>query len=77
LESSGGIAQQRWTHGSTQGYNQAANRAARQLHFDWRNHAGTISVRKFDGKKAEERAERMAIPLDGKRKAQVSVDWNG
>jgi hypothetical protein len=77
LASSGGIVPQRWTPGSTQGYNQAANRAARQLHFEWRNHAGTISVRKLEGKEAEERAERLAIPLVGRRKAKVSVDWNG
>jgi Ribonuclease G/E len=77
LESFGGIVPLHWTLGSIQDYNQAANRAARQLHFEWRNHAGTISVRKFDGKEAEERAERLAIPLVGRRKANVSVDWNG
>ena len=40
-----------------------------ETHFDWRNYAGTIPVRKFDDSKAEERAKRLAIPLDGKRKA--------
>ena len=51
--------------------------AAQRLHSEWRNYAGTISARKFNGKEAEERAERLAIPLDRKRKAKVSVDRNG
>ncbi|HEV2381820.1 MAG TPA: helix-turn-helix domain-containing protein [Terriglobia bacterium] len=53
-----------------------ANRAACKLHSEWRRHAGTIPVRKFNAPKAEERATRLAIPLDGEWEFEISADRN-